>query len=220
MNKSVSIIYTALTLVSLSCLTGCAISPPPNVRPEEVNVASLDPQNWYIYYSAEMSSHPSADPKGAWSFEFPSSEVGGHVNYVQTPFNATTTLHNVTAIFRIESDTPRYKVMDSSDILPATVHIFFEQQNDDLVDPNGRWWATASLYNLGSQDNTTITFVVPLTPDQWSNVHGKRDPNSFYAALGNVGWIGMTFGGQSFFGHGVALTSGSAKYILVDLNVN
>jgi hypothetical protein len=210
----------ALTLASLSCLGGCGITTPPNIRPRQANVASLDPQHWYIYYSAEMPSHPTADPLGAWSFEFPSSELGGHVNCVQTPFNASTALHNVTMIFRIESDTPQYRVIDSGDILPATVHLFFEQQNDDLVDPNGRWWAGASVYNLGSQDNTTITLVVPLTPDQWSDVDGQRDPKSFYAALGNIGWIGVTCGGQYFFGHGVALTGGRAKYTLVNLSIN
>ncbi len=89
-----------------------------------------------------------------------------------------------------------------------------------LPDPNGRWWAGASVYNLGSQDNTTITFVVPLTPDQWSNVYGQRDPQAFYAALANIGWIGVTCGGQYFWGHGVALSGGSAKYILVDFQVD
>lgn len=210
----------ALTLALLSSSIGCGSPAPPNIRPREANVASLNPQDWYIYHSAEMPAHPSADANGAWSFEFPSWVIGGHVNYIQTPFNATMVLHNVTITFRIESDTPQYRVIDSSDILPATVHLFFEQQNDDLADLNGRWWAGASVYNLGSQDNTTITFVVPLTPDQWSNVHGQRDPQAFYAALGNIGWIGVTCGGQYFWGHGVALSGGSAKYILVNLNVN
>jgi hypothetical protein len=219
MKTSSKFIYAVLTLVSLSGLPGCGIvSPPPNIKPREANVASLVPQDWYIYYSGGMPFHPSADPGGAWSFDFPGGD--GHVNYVQTPFNATTILHNVTITFRIESSAPQYKVIDSTDILPATFHLFFEQQNDDLADPNGRWWATASKYDLGSQDNTTITLVVPLTPDQWSNVHGERDPTSFNAALANVGWIGVTFGGQYFFGHGVAVSSGVAKYILVDLNAN
>jgi hypothetical protein len=208
-------LFTAF--VSLSCL-GCAQGPP-NIQPPEANIASLDARDWYIYYSADMPSHPSADPAGAWSFAFPSA-AGGHVNYVQTPFNATTTLHNVTLTFRIESNAPQYKVIDPSDTLPATVHLFFEQQNDDLADPNGRWWATWSKYDLGSQDNSTIRFVIPVTPDQWSNVDGQRDTNAFYAALANIGWIGITCGGQSFFGHGVALDSGSAKYVLVDLTVN
>jgi hypothetical protein len=213
--------FEPLGLVWLSCLVGCVgIQPPPNIRPQEPNVASLDPQNWFIYYSAGMPAHPSADPLGAWSFEFPSAENGGHVNYVQTPFNATTPLHNVSLTFRAESETPQYRVIDPGDISPATVHLFLEQQHDDLENPTGRWWASASQYNLGSQDNTTLTFVVPLTPDQWTDVHGQSDPQSFYAALQNIGWIGLTCGGQRFFGHGVALESGSAKYILVDLNVN
>jgi len=180
-------------------------------------VVSLDARNWYIFYSAAMPSHPSADLNGGWSFSFPS---GGHVNYVQTPFNATTILHNVSTTFRVESNAPQYVVRDPGDILPATFHIFFEQQNDNLSDPNGRWWAQPSKYDLGSEDNTSHTFVVPFTPDQWTNVYGQQDPTSFYAALMNVGWIGLTFGGQRFFGHGVAVSGGSAKYVLVDLNVN
>jgi len=209
----------ALALVSLSCLAGCGIQPPPNIRPQEVNVASLDPQKWFIYYSNDMLSHPSADPNGAWSFEFPGWQKGGHVNYVQTPFNATTMLHNISITFRVETNAPQYVVREPGDILPATFHVFFEQQNNNLSDPNGRWWARPSKYDLGSQDNTSITFVVPLTPDQWTNVFGQQDPNSFYAAFRNVGWIGVTFGGQRFFGHGVAVSGGSAKYVLVDISV-
>jgi hypothetical protein len=213
-----NLVQVALGLASLSFI-GCAISAP-DIAPHQANEVSLDPRDWYVLYSANMASHPSAEPNAAWSFEFPSAEAGGHVNYVQTPFNATTPLHNVVLTFRVESDTPQYEVADSTDILPATVRLFFEQQNDDLRDPNGRWWATASKYDLGSQDNTAIRLTVPLTPDQWTNVYGERDPNAFYGALDNVGWIGVTFGGQYFFGHGVALRQGTAKYVLVDLKVN
>ena len=202
---------------SCSALTGCGIQPPPDIVPAQANVVSLDPQNWYIYYSSGTPAHPLADADGAWSFGFP---VSGHVNYVQTPFNTTTALHNVTVTFKVESDAPDYRVVDASDIPPATVHVFFEQKNDDLIEPGGRWWAGASLYNLGSQDNTTITLVLPLTPDQWSDVYGEHDAQSFYAALANVGWVGVTCGGQYFWGHGVGLNSGSAKYVLIDLQVN
>jgi hypothetical protein len=205
-----------IALVSVSWLGGC-VAGPPDISAKQPNVASLDPHDWYIFYSADVPSHPSADPTGAWSLSIPN--LPGHVNYVQTPFNATVVLHNVTITFRIESTAPQYLVMDSTDHLPATVHLFFEQQNDN-GDPNGRWWATWSQYDLGSQDNSTVTFVIPLTPDQWSNVDGQRDPKSFYAALSNIGWIGVTCGGQFFFGHGIALGGGSSKYVLVDLTVN
>lgn len=219
--RCVSVLLMLASCVPLSaCLALIGNQAFPNIPPEAPNVVSLDPQNWYIYYSAEMPPHPSTDPEGAWSFEFPSSETSGHVNYVQTPFNATTTLHNVSITFKVESVAPQYVVVDPTDIPPATVHVFFEQQNDNLSDANGRWWAGASQYNLGSKDNTAVTYSVPLIPDQWSNVYGQRDSQSFYSALANVGWIGVTFGGQYFWGHGVALASGSAKYILVGFQVN
>jgi hypothetical protein len=205
----------------LAVLTGCGYTGgPPNIRSQEPNVVSLDPQNWYIFYSAGMPPHPSTDSEGAWSLEFPSSETGGHVNYVQTPFNATMTLHSVSITFRVESDSAQYVVVDPSDHPPATVRLFFEQQNDDLSNPNGRWWADASVYNLDSQDWHTITFTVPLTSDQWTNVYGQHDPQAFAAALKNIGWVGMTFGGQYFAGHGVALSGGSAKYVLISYSVN
>jgi hypothetical protein len=210
----VRLLITAL--VSMSYLGGCSQLPP--IPPKQPNVASLDPQDWYIFHSSFTPPHPSADPNGAWSLSIPN--LPGHVNYIQTPFNTTIVLHNVTITFKIESDAPQYIVMDTTDHLPATVHLFFEQRNDDLRDPNGRWWATWSKYDLGSQDNTTITFVIPLTPDQWSNVYGKQDATAFYVALANIGWIGVTCGGQYFWGHGVAMRTGTAKYILVDLSVN
>jgi hypothetical protein len=212
---------SSIALTLLSCLIGCRPSPgPPNIRPQEPNVVSLDPQNWHIYYSAGLPPNPSADIEGEWSFEFPSSGASGHVNYVQTPFNTTTTMHNMRITFRVGSVGPQYKVIDSDDTLPATIHLFIEQQGDDLVNPNGRWWALASGYNLGSRDGETITSIVPLTSDQWSNVYGQHDPQAFSAALENIGWVGLTYGGQSFWGHGVALASGNAKFILIDFQVN
>jgi len=216
--ESVLIIISLLSL--LSCLTGCGYKVPA-IQPLEPNVVSLDPKDWYFFFSAGMPSHPSSDPEGAWSFQFPSSEAGGHVNYLQTPFNLTTTPENLTLTFEVESDAPQYVVEDPADTLPATFRPFFEVQNDDLVNPNGRWWAdtSAAIYNLGSQDGQTLTFVMPLTPNLWANVDGQQDAQEFAAALANVGWVGMTFGGQTFAGHGVAISSGSAKFILINYSI-
>ncbi len=208
----------AFTLILLICSLGCAgySIGPPSVPPSQPNVISLDPRDWYILYSAGMAAHPSPNAAGVWSFPFPSA---GHVNYIQTPFTAATIPHSVSLTFRVDSTAPQYEVIDPNDVLPATVHIFFEQQNDNLSNPDGRWWADPSVYNLGSQDNETITMIVPLNPTHWSNVYGLSDPQSFYAALNNVGWIGVTCGGQYFWGHGITLGSGAANYILVDFQV-
>jgi hypothetical protein len=168
----------AFALVSLSCLGGCFELPP--WSPKQPNVVSLDPQDWYFFHCDDMPHHPSHDPAGAWSFNFPQPD--GHVNYLETPFNATEVLHNVSITFKIESTDPQYKVIDPTDHLAATVHLFFEQRNDDLRNPYGRWWASYSKYDLGSQDNILIKFVIPLTPDQWTSVYGERNPEKFNRA--------------------------------------
>jgi len=214
-----------LILWALGCLVGCGYfggptGPPSNIRAQEPNVVSLDPQNWYIYYSSGMPPHPSLDAEGTWSFEFPNTSDGGHVNYVQTPFSTTSTPTEMAVTFKVEATAAQYVVIDPDDKVPATVRLFWEQQGDDLTNPNGRWWAHASLYNLGSQDGQTLTVTVPFTSDQWSNVNGQFDAQAFSAALQNIGWVGMTFGGQYFAGHGVALSAGSAKYILIDYRIN
>jgi hypothetical protein len=212
------------TIALLISLTGCgfvfSVREPPNIPPQQPNVASLDPQNWYIFYSAGMPLHPPPDAEGAWSFEFPSATTGGHVNYVQTPFNVTMTPHTMSMTFKVESNAAQYVVLDPGDHVPATLRLFFEQKGDDLRDPNGRWWTYGKFFNLGSQDGTTITLMFPLTADQWSNVYGQQDQGAFSAALANVGWVGFTCGGQLFAGHGVALSSGSAKFILMNFQVN
>jgi hypothetical protein len=214
-----------LWLCLVSTLTACnppqhGDTPPPNIPAAQANVVSLDPQSWYLLYSAGVQLHPAPDPQGAWSFEFPSSASGGRLGYIQTPFNATTILHSVSITFRVDSNLPQYQVLGPSDILPATVHLFFEQRDDDFYDPNGRWWADAGGYNLASQDGKTLTIAVPLTPDQWTNANGQHDETAFYAAFGNVGWIGLTCGGEYFWGDGVALASGSARFVLINFRVS
>lgn len=48
---------------------------------------------------------------------------------------------------------------------------------------------------------------------------GQHDAAAFSSALENIGWVGLTFGGQYFWGHGVALDNGSAKFILIDFRI-
>lgn len=214
----------AAALAFVIGLLSCAqqgIAPPPNLSPQKANQLSLEPQSWDIFYSSGMPPHPSPEATGMWSFDLPNLGLPpslGHVNYVQTPFQTTTTPQEVSITFRIESNLPTYDVMDGTDIAPATFHIFFEQQNDDLIDPDGRWWAHGG-YQLGSQDNQTITLTVPFSYNHWSNVYGYTDPQRFATSWQNVGWVGVTFGGQYFWGHGVAMGAGSARFVLINFQI-
>jgi hypothetical protein len=122
--------------------------------------------------------------------------------------------------YLVESSAPGYDVVEPTDFLPATFRMYFAQQGDNLSDPNDQWWAPVSKTNLGMSDNTTLQISVPLTSDQWFNLDGESNPQAFAGALQNIGFVGITFGGQYFAGDGVALTSGTAKFILINYQVN
>lgn len=228
-NRSARLLIVCLCS-ALALTAGCSASSTvtgtksslPSDPPPAANVVSLDPHDWYILYSNGTPPHPSVDPQGAWSIQLP--DVGtisgnpAHLGYVETPFVATTSPHSVTVVFQVFANAAQYQLL--GDTLPPTCHLFFEQKNDDLVNPNGRWWAPSSIYNLPSQNGDVIVTTIPLTPDQWTNVNGQHDAAAFSAALANVGWFGFTFGGQSYAGHGVAVGSGASKFVLINYVVN
>jgi hypothetical protein len=77
-----------------------------------------------------------------------------------------------------------------------------------------RWWSNPLAIKLAEHQHS---INVPLTPDQWSSVFGKKGdaaPSEFATALKDVENIGMTFGGGCFFGHGVNISGGEATFTL------
>lgn len=231
------LIVTCLVLTSACGYTGTSKSQGYPDTPLHLNQVSLLPSQWYLNFSPEMSDHPTADPAGAWSFIFPALATHlnpppgtGIVGYIMTPFKANIPLHTVTITFKVESTNPVYKVIDPTDHPPATFHLFFATQGYNYTSENDRWWGhinnfnndgyNSGGYDLGSQDNQVLVMSIPLTPDHWTNVYGKTSSQSFYSSLSKVGWFGLTFGGQYYWGHGVSLESGSAKFILINYVVN
>ncbi len=112
-------------------------------------------------------------------------------------------------------------------VSPATARPYFEVANPggrhlkrgESTD-NFRWWS-ADVAILLTDGTATVT--VPLVPDAWSNVNGQRgslNPAGFSWALGQVGALGLTFGGGCFFGHGVQVVDGSAQFALLDYSVS
>jgi hypothetical protein len=198
-------------------MAGCggAYAPPP-----VPNAVDMDAAHWNILYGAGMPSHPAASQAG-WRFDMPSAP--GSVHYVEVPFEATEDLtgKTLTITFRVVSNEPVYNAnVETGESGPPSFHLFIEHLNDDLTNPYDRWWCGSGEYNLGTQDNQTITISCPLIYTSWSSVYNVVDEAQFTDTLKNLGWVGVTFGGRGGWGHGVNLLGGSAQFEVLDARLS
>ena len=205
------------TIFLLSACGGGGGSQAPAMQPQVLDAVSLQPSQWRILYSPDMPASPVPTSDGAWSFDFPGPP--GSVHYLETPYHATTQHQFLTITFKVASINPVYNgQVDPTSEGPATFHLLLERQGDNLSDVNGRWWSYPIGYVLGSEDNTAVTLTVPLTADSWINVDGNENPAEFQKTLQNLGSVGLTFG-SSFFGHGVNLLGGKARFTLINYRI-
>jgi hypothetical protein len=214
--------------------TGCGSPGSQSVSP-----ASHAAKGWSIQYSPSMPSTPTVGGPGTWYFDFPTDSnypacvynpdtLCHSVNYVTNSFT-TSVSHSVSMTFQIlTTGAPTFNYMmetGNTCATSATVRLFLERKNDDLSQEFYRWWSNPTVYDLQPTPGN-ITLTVPLTPDQWSSVFGRFGNQNattlqgFQDALGDLGHVGMTFGGGCFFGHGVNISGGTARFALISYTVS
>ena len=223
--------WLAVVLLVLFAV-GCGSVHGPSSAAQKSNPAS----GWKIQYSPGMPQDPTLGGPGTWYLDLPTDpnypacipqENCESLNYVTTPYSGPAT-QSVTMTFQIlTTGAPYFNYIMESDnqcVTPATVLLFFERKNDDLSEEFYRWWANPTSYELQPTPGD-VTLSVPLTPDQWSSVYGKSGNYNaaalagFQDALRNLGNIGMTFGGGCFFGHGVNVSGGTARFALMSYTI-
>jgi len=211
----------------LACVATASLSAKretPAPAPTPTSGVTLAPSSWNVRYSAGMPAHPSplAGMVG-WYLDFPNAS--GSVNYLTTAYTMPMTqTQSVTFTAQVvtTSGTPVFNFMLepwNTCTTPAHVRAYIEQFFSNKYDAtyapaNYRWWAnpTAMMLSPG-----VATVTMPLSPDQWTDAEGARGSDQlagFTAALGHPAAIGMTFGGGCFFGHGVNVLDGTARFIL------
>lgn len=212
--------HIALILILLALLAGCGGKAVPNIQPKAVNAISLDAQDWYFMYGSGNPDHPQDEPAAAWAFNIPNAPAV--LGYLVSPAHLTSTPQAISLTFKVENSDAAYNAAihsssnNSTDTNPASFHLFLERRNDDVTDRSKagyRQWGDVG-YVFGSADNQTITIVVPLTDEHWSNVFGEH--TGLAATLNDLAYVGLTFGGHSFFGHGIQTTGGSARLVMHD----
>ena len=173
-----------------------------------------------------MPVHPSTAHAG-WTFDFPKGTNCSNkykcpgVHYVTTkyakalPYKSTLTISGEITV--TNEPTFNYQLESTNTCLsPPNARALIQKENDDLYASNGRFWSNPIAIPLVPGK---FSVTIPLDIDNWSNVDGKRDKSGMKTLLANMGRIGLTFGGGCFFGHGINVSGGAAKFTVTNFEV-
>ncbi len=174
--------------------------------------AKAPASSWTLRYSSGVRL---TSPLG---FMFPLSP--GSVNYFtenySTPITQTQSLTMTVKI--IGSPTFNYMLEPwNVCVSPATVRPYLERYYTKKLDAtygpdNYRWWSSQAI----ELREGIFSLTVPFVPESWSDtggVFGQNDITGFSAALSSPRFVGMTFGGGCFFGHGVNVDGPASFYV-------
>jgi hypothetical protein len=193
---------------------------------------SMIAADWDIRFSPGMPEHPTQKGKG-WQFSFPRYEgelpcldhlrpACPSVHYLTTRAEGPLRGESISVTIEIiGAATFRYRLEPENTCdNPATVRLLIQRRGDDFTREFYRWWSNPLAIEL-AEGKKTIN--VPLAPDQWSSVFGKKGDvaeREFRAALVDIGNIGFTFGGGCFFGHGVNASRGESIFTLSEILIH
>ena len=214
---------TLITLAISSALVSCNdnYGPPPSPTAGIPMAAA----SWQIRESAGMPTQPNPNAGGGWYFDFPAPP--GSVHYVTTAVDMAAS-QNMRAVIQVRTTGApifhyRLKPDNTCDV-PAHARLYLQQSGDDMTVAKEfyRWWSNPTAYTL---EAGSATLDVPFAPDRWTSVFGKRRTDSaqseagFKQAIANLANVGFTFGGGCFFGHGVNVSGGAARFVATEFSV-
>jgi hypothetical protein len=111
-------------------------------------------------------------------------------------------------------------LLSATCVYPAHVRFLLQEAGDDLSGRNGkqyfRWFSNSVAYQLAPGAAHLKAALTDLS--QWTSVFGEKASDSavaragFQGAMANLGNVGFAFGGGCFFGHGVGLSRGTARF--------
>jgi len=220
MAKVLSILGLLLIAV---CLQGVTAAPAPSS-----SVGLLKAQAWSILYSPGMPPHPTPRTGGGWYFNFPTDP--NSVHYVLTTVKMVASSYVDAGILVTTTGTPAFVYNlqpDNTCISPAHVRFLLQERGDDLSGTNGkeyfRWWSNSVAYRLAPGRANLRAWLTDLS--QWTSVLGEKANASAAAAAGfkqamaNLGNVGFAFGGGCFYGHGVRVSGGSARFAVTSYSL-
>jgi hypothetical protein len=212
-------LLVALLIIWLTSYGGGGNNPEPG--PYNIPVAGVG--QWADFGSGTGTKEPTI-VNGA--FTFPARASGSSVNYVYTkPTAALAQGQTFTLNYSVDGNAT-FGVADSNDVPPAAIRLFIWKAGDNLSGSGAyayyRWWCS-SPFNLKFGAKQMFSCVIDGA--KWISVFGESGTNSaasqagFAQALKNAAYVGVTFGGQMFAGHGVWTTSGNSTFTINGISI-
>lgn len=228
-----------LSVLLILATSGCGGGCPQRLQdlaPARIDAVTQDPQGWNILHSSGTPNHPAAPPT-SWAVFLPGPD--GKLGYITTPYRTTTRPQLINLTFQVTESPDAIPVATEAAASPcrdhdpctpvAEFHVLIQVQGDDGSEC-GRWWFKPGfrLTNLADDsfdqavfvgDGQPHTVTIPLKSDQWTSVTGRGSPADFESALQKIGYVGVTFGGSDFFGHGAAVQQGTVQFQMINYQV-
>lgn len=187
---------------------------------------SLDAASWKLKYGVGHPPTPTRLTNApGWFFNFPKLP-NGKIGYVTQDAGGSYLRGSALQMtFTVEADPGvffdhRTAPNNTSDF-PAHVR-FYLQRGSFSNEANSRWWSNPLAVKIAPG---TAVLRVPLAPSEWSNLWSARgDADAattagFHGVLENLSEVGFTMGGGFFFGHGVRVGGGNARFVLTGMEV-
>jgi hypothetical protein len=213
-----NVVLSILGLLLLAAGDDNGSSPAPTPRS---TVVPMNVQAWAILYSPGMPPHPTPQTGGGWYFDFPTDP--NSVHYVIAAVNMAASSYVDASILVTTTGTPVfvYNIQpDNNCVYPAHVRFLLQEMGDDLSGTNGkqyfRWWSNSVAYQLAPGRANLSASLTDIS--QWTSVFGEKANASaaatagFKQAMANLGNVGFSFGGGCFYGHGVRVSGGGARF--------
>ena len=86
-----------------------------------------------------------------------------------------------------------------------------------------RWFSNSAAYQLGPGRADLSASLADFS--QWTSVFGEKANASaaatagFKQAMANLGNVGFAFGGGCYYGHGVRVSDGGARFAVISYTV-
>lgn len=189
----------------------------------------VDSTTWHLYQRTETATPVTNMPRAGIYFDFPVSLLPDPLANPPWDGYLLTSLYNPKRLIGTKITGTHlvfvFKVMATPNVLwnhmsdpdntgpdPAKLTPYISRFNPMYNSWDGsRWWAGACRWALSGGD--MVVLDVPLDPDYWSDTYGHpatlddMHRLNFTGTLNNCWYLGVTFGGGSFFGHGVNISS-------------